>query len=112
MPGSSAEHLLDYLLIFFFVTLLETHLRVSNDAAGVGDVRRSAVGIALSHRRTSSLENGISNSHILVHLAGCLRVIVHGDHINEQAIFAESLVKLLEMDHLLATERSVSREKA
>jgi hypothetical protein len=37
---------------------------------------------------------------------------VHGDHINEQAIFAESLVKLLEVDHLLATERSVSREKA
>lgn len=51
-PVPASKDLLNHLLILLLVACFESHLRVVQDAAGVHDVGRSAVGVALSHNQS------------------------------------------------------------
>jgi hypothetical protein len=112
-PGSLCfQDVPDDLLVLLFVALFEADLRVPNDAPGVNDVRRSAKGVSFAQVRTVSEEDGVRDSELLVEFQQFPSVGQHGNHEHLQAVFAVTLVELLEMNHLLSGEGSVSREKA
>src|SRR5207253_4806534 len=110
--GFRAQQLLDDLFIFLLVALLEADLRVTNDAPGVHDVGRSAVSVKLAQIRAGTVKDRVSNTQVLGKLFDLLLAGEHGDGEYEEALLGVLFLELLEMDHLLARERSVAGEEA
>lgn len=102
------EQLSDDRLVTLLVPRLEAELRVSDDAAGVNDVGGSPVGVALAEVGAVSEKHRVGYTEPLCHALCGLRVRRHRDGEHEKPAFCVLLVKSLEMDHLLAAERSVS----
>jgi hypothetical protein len=103
LPGTSL-HLQDFtnhLLILLLVALLETHLGVSNDAAGVQNERRSAKGVLLAQVGFMALKHGEGDLQFAVETLCRLRVRMHVDHEYQQPLLAETLMEFLEMNYLL-----------
>ena len=105
---ASFQDLLDNVFVLLFVAFLESHLRVTNDATGVDDERRSPKRIQFSKGRFVPIKYGIRYFEFLGQLSGFLGVGVHRDYENLETPVGVAFVKLLEMNHLLAGERSVS----
>jgi hypothetical protein len=108
VPLLSRENVLDHGLVLLLIAVLEAHLRVPNDAAGVDNERRSAEGVLFPKVRSVPVEDRVGDLQFFGELSSLVRVWVHGDHEHVQTLIAVSLMKLLEMAHLLAGERSVS----
>jgi len=104
----TAEDFLDDLLVLLLVAFFESNLRVSNDANCVDDEGRSPKRIRFTERGLVALKNGISHFEFLGQLARLLQLRMHGDHEDLEALVGISIMKLLEMNHLLTRERSVS----
>ena len=97
----SSQDLTDDRLIFLFVSSLEPHLGVLDDAAGVQNVCRSTVGVLPAQIGIVAVENGISDSQLLRCFPGLLRVRKHRDREDQKTILGITLMEFLEMDHLL-----------
>ena len=105
---ASFQDLLDNRLVLLLVAFLEPDLRVTDDATGVDDEGGSPKRIQFSKGRFVAIEHGIRNFEFRGQLSGFLGVGVHRDHEDLETLVGVAFVKLLEMNHLLAGERSVS----
>jgi len=81
---------------------------MANDATGVEDERRSPKRVEFAECRFVAVENGIRDLEFPGKLASLLDFWMHGNHEDLKSLAGIAFVKLLEMNHLLAGERSVA----
>lgn len=93
------------------VSGLESHLGVTDDAHGVDDVGRSAIGESSAEFRAMTVEYRVRDPGSSTEFPRLVAIVLHRNREYEDAGAGVLLMKPLEMDHLLPTEVSVTREE-
>lgn len=107
----SVEDRLQHGFVRALVPGLKSHLGVTDDAHGVDDVGRSAIGESSAELRAVTVEYRVRDPGLSAELARLVAIALHRDRENEDAGTGVLLMEPLEMDHLLPTEVSVTREE-